>query len=190
MILTTIKIAVRPFGMFPIRTDSPPPPLRKIVEVHRSVGHREDERPGHQLLTRRSGRPRRQLRQNLLDRRNFFGSRHVPGRFHECGELRVRHLRLVDPEAIDARPMRGLLIRPAEFRIGPHRELATGNPGHARHRSHGWLDCGLLGDRVTHRVLIARRVPNPRHGKHDGERSQAYSQHQQVVLHADTQLSS
>ena len=64
-----------------------------------------------------------------LDGRRGF----IAGRGHELSELRICHFVLVHPERIDLHSMGGPLIRPSEFGVSAHRELAAGNPDHV-----GW----------------------------------------------------
>src|SRR5262249_50391001 len=56
----------------------------------------------------------------------------VPRRFDKLAKLGVRYFRNLHPETIDPNPMGGLFIGPAEVGVGAHRELAAGNPDHAR----------------------------------------------------------
>ena len=68
-----------------------------IVERNRSRRRREHDRPGDEVLRRRTGK--------LRGRGSRLGDRHIARGPDKAGELVVGHLELIHPEPVDSDPM-------------------------------------------------------------------------------------
>ncbi len=121
LVLAPGERAVRPVGAHPACPRRPRPPLVDVPQVDGAGGHREDERAGDEVLGRRARKVRRVERP--------LGDRDVAGVLDEHGELTVRRLEPVDPEAVDRDAVGGRLLRVVV--VGAHQELSRRDPGHA-----------------------------------------------------------
>jgi hypothetical protein len=93
---------------------------------------REHERPGLEHLVGRLGCPLGDLLLEFLPVDGALGDGDILRRLDERAELRVGDGGLVHPEAVDPHAMRGPLVGKRPRVVGAHRELAAGDPGHAR----------------------------------------------------------
>ena len=105
----------------------------KSFRFDRPGGRREDQRAGDELAPCGGvGVPGGNCLRISVAVDRLLGGGDVAGRLDERAELGVGDFGLVHPEPVDPDAVGGLLVRPAEFGVGAHRELAAGNPDHAR----------------------------------------------------------
>ena len=169
--------AVRSGGVAPTGPRDVRPPLVVVVEGYRSLGRREDDRAGNEVLGRRFW--------EILGAGGRLGHGHIAGRCHERGELVVGDLGGVHPEPVDMdtvhRPAVGHRIVAAErFAtrvVASHRELAAGDPHHSPGRL-GRRGCWAGAGRLEAPSLGSARAGGiPSGEEHDssehGRRSEA-----------------
>src|SRR5262245_52712954 len=112
MIVATLQVASRPFGMLPARAGGPSPPRVHILKIDRPIRRREYHRAGLQHFVGWLRRPRRHLLLQLLPIHWPLRRGLVASRLDEFAELPIRHIVLVKPKAIHGDLVRRLLIAP------------------------------------------------------------------------------
>ena len=124
--------AAGPQRVAPVRARGPRPPLGVVAQVHGPGGLAEDEGARHERAGGRLGRPRGELRRELLPGGHELRGRAVARRLHEARELPVGDLGLVHPEAVDPHPVSRPLVGPAFLPVPAHGERAGLDPDHPR----------------------------------------------------------